>query len=394
MLRTYSHRLPVLAAAGIAALLCAQTHAAQAAKSQILYSFTGTDGSAPVGNLVTDSAGNIYGATGSGGAGSEGVVFKIATDGTETVLHSFGASDGANPVGSLTIDAAGNLYGVTTHGGTGEWGTVFKVTPDGHESILYNIAGRSDGGDPNGSLVIDANGNLFGTTQDGGTKDQGTVFEVTPGGTHTILYSFQGGKTDGGDPQGGLISFDKKTFYGTTYGGGTNGHGTVFKITNKGKETLLYSFGTGTADGWNPRAGLVKDASGTMYGTLGAGAAHGFGAAYKITADGAETLITSFTGGASGQAPVGTLGFVKGGSLIGAMNAGGTTSGSCGGTGCGVIYSVAPNGVYTVAYAFGGGTKDGSGPNGGVYKDAHQVYGVTAHGGTKNFGTVFAIKSK
>jgi uncharacterized repeat protein (TIGR03803 family) len=395
MFQAHNLKFPVLISAAVAALFCASTQNAEAAKSQILYSFAGPDGSQPNGDLVTDSAGNIYGVTGSGGGSSEGVAYQITPGGTQTLLHAFNSvPDGNNPNGGLVMDTAGNLYGVTTHGGTSEWGTIFKITPDDHESVLYNIASRSDGGFPNGSLVVDKDGNLFGTTQNGGTKDQGTVFKVAPDGTHTILYSFQGGTTDGGQPVAGLISFDKKTFYGTATAGGAHGHGVVFKITDKGKETVLYSFGVGTADGWSPRAGLIKDASGLMYGTLSAGAAHGFGGVYTITPDGVESLLISFTGGTAGQTPVGELAFQKGGLLIGAMTNGGNLTGNCGSTGCGVIYTVSSTGTYTVAYTFAGGTKDGAHPNGGIFKDAHHTYGVTLNGGTKNDGTVFALKGK
>jgi uncharacterized repeat protein (TIGR03803 family) len=151
---TYS-QIPIFVTTTAIAVLSGMTSQnAEAAKSQILHSFTGADGNGPTGNLITDSAGNIYGVTGGGGASSEGTIYKIAPDGTETVLHNFSEADGTNPVGGLVMDKAGNLYGATLHGGPTEWGTFFKLTTDGHYSILYSIAGEADGSYPNGPLSL------------------------------------------------------------------------------------------------------------------------------------------------------------------------------------------------------------------------------------------------
>jgi uncharacterized repeat protein (TIGR03803 family) len=151
----------------------------------VLYTFTGGgDGSVPVGGIVRDKAGNLYGVTALGGnafgTGGFGVVFKVDTTNTETVLHTFAGADGQNPVGALIRDNSGNLYGTTGYGGEYRWGTVFKVDTANNETVLHSFNGNSDGKYPNGGLVRDSAGNLYGTTQSGGRYDEGVVFKLKP----------------------------------------------------------------------------------------------------------------------------------------------------------------------------------------------------------------------
>lgn len=233
-----------------------------------LYVFTGgSDGGKPMAGLITDGNGNLYGTTHSGGARNRGVVFKIAPDGTETVLHSFlGVRDGAFPQSGLIADGEGNLYGTTPAGGPTDNGVVFKIAPDGTETVLHRFAGGADGSAPLGGLVADGKGNLFGTTQFGGLDNCqpglgcGIVFRIAPDGKESVFYAFTGGK-DGRQPSSRLIVDRRGNLYGTTLFGGQRNEGTVFKLSRGGSETILHSFDHRLhRDGSYPSGPLLADA--------------------------------------------------------------------------------------------------------------------------------------
>jgi uncharacterized repeat protein (TIGR03803 family) len=245
-------------------------------KEKLLHNFTGTpDGEAPLfGSMVLDSGGNLYGTTNVGGKGTCsngcGTVFKINSAGKETILHSFqnNGKDGMNPYGGLILDSTGNLYGTTNNGGNTRFGTVFTInTSTGKEKVLHSFK-QSDGQGPLSRLVRDSGGNLYGTTYSGGVGSSGTVFKLTPSGHLTTLYSFTG-LTDGGFPWGGLVLDAKGNLYGTTTSGGggscSGGCGVIFKVAPKGKETVLWNF-DGGAGGFFTYAGLVRDTKGNLYG--------------------------------------------------------------------------------------------------------------------------------
>jgi len=209
-----------------AAALAATTGIAVAGTKRfsVLYSFCQqkkcADGALPNGPLVADSAGNLYGTTSNGGSTNCfdgcGTVFRLAPDGTETVLYAFcskdtACPDGKNPISPLILDSSGNLYGTTESGGTGEdGGTVFKLAPEGTETVLYSFCSRNgcaDGDGPTGGVIMDRRSNLYGTTGGGGTGDGGTVFKLASGGKEKVLYSFcsQAGCTDGDSPFAGVV---------------------------------------------------------------------------------------------------------------------------------------------------------------------------------------------
>jgi uncharacterized repeat protein (TIGR03803 family) len=263
-------------------------------KETVLHTFTGgTDGQTARGGLVRDTAGNLYGITQGGGTSGQGVVFKVDPAGNETILHNFAGTDGNGPFGILARDAAGNLYGTTTSGGAFGNGVVFKVDPAGNETVLHSFAGAPDGASPQAGLVLDAAaGILYGTTTGGGATNNGVVFKLDPTGTETVLHSFTG--TDGSAPIAALVLDAAGNLYGTTDSGGTGscftfGCGVVFKLDTTLKETVLYNF-TGGADGAQP-LDLLLDSSGNLYGiTLegGVSGCHVFftldcGVAFKIT---------------------------------------------------------------------------------------------------------------
>jgi uncharacterized repeat protein (TIGR03803 family) len=333
-----------------------------AGNETVLYSFVGSDeGFTPVGGLTRDAAGNLYGTTYYGGTGycsddsfddGCGTVFKLDTAGQETVLHSFGNSpDGANPYAALIRDGSGNLYGTTMYGGTYGLGTVFKVTPSGQETVLYSFKGGSDGGVPYAGLVRDKRGNLYGTAVLGGTYSLGTVFKLDPAGKETTLHSFKG-VPDGQSPVGSLILDSEGNLYGTTNNGGTGGPcsqpndgcGTVFEVMSTGKERVLYSFkGVSKHDGSSPEAKLVRDAAGNIYGTTVGGGATcgpgGCGTVFMLNNAGKETIFHNFTNGDDGGYPIGGPVLDAKGNLYGTTSSGGSTE--CEG-GCGVVFKITP----------------------------------------------------
>lgn len=258
---------------------------------KILYSFTGTDGSEPYASLIFDGTGNLYGTTLAGGAYGFGIVFELVAGSngtwTEKVLHSFtGGNDGANPDGPLVLDSKGNLYGTTVSAGPRDYGAVFELTPGSNgnwsEKVIYALPGAGGSG-PFDVLIFDSSGNLYGTSAT-------TVFELTPGtnGTWTekTLHTFLGGK-DGAYAESGLILDKAGDLFGTTYTGGAH-HGTVYELkpgsNNTWNETVIHRFAAGTGDGVFPGpANLVQDARGNLYGTTSQGGTANAGVVYEIT---------------------------------------------------------------------------------------------------------------
>jgi uncharacterized repeat protein (TIGR03803 family) len=254
----------------------------------VLHTFAGcyTDGQNPDAGVVIDKDGNLWGTTSNGGPYcglySGGTIYEKTPTGYST-FFSFSGSDGANPVAGV-IDEKGSLYGTTYYGGCcGDAGLVFKVGPTGSEDILWKFTGDPDGSNPTGGVVKDKAGNIFGTTLYGGSQNEGAVYEITPSGSETVLYSFcsQPNCTDGENPYAGLIIDGEGNLYGTTVNGGEYGEGTAFKITPTGQEAWVYSFQSGA--GTNPYAGLLMDKKGNLYGTTVSGGAHAKGTVFKIT---------------------------------------------------------------------------------------------------------------
>lgn len=335
----------------------------------------------------------------------------LASEPKATVLHRFrSADDGRAAYARVISDAAGNLYGTTTLGGTAGVGTVFELTkPQAPgawtETVLYTFAGLPDGSQPYGGLIFDSAGNLYGTTCQGGTSDAGIVYQLAPpvrqdgAWTENILYSFDSNNGDGICPQGDLIFDQAGNLYGTTYEGGP-GVGTVFKLappTVKGgawTQTILHGFGG--SEGTSPRAAVIFDREGSLYGTLYNNGAFGAGAVFQLKpppkkgGSWTETTLYSFTAGADGFNPSCRLVFLKG-SLYGTTVFGGTFD-------AGIIFQLTPpadhNGAWTesVLHIFKGGS-DGSYPWAGLIVDKKGIlYGTTQYGGPSNGGTVFEMK--
>jgi len=249
-------------------------------KLKVLHAFTSDDGAEARGNLYRDKLGNFYGTALFSGASFNGTVFKYGFDGTFTVLHTFNETDGQYPEHGVVADKAGNMYGVTAFGGTSGEGTVFKIDTAGNFSTVYNFTGGADGGFLYGGLAIDGDGNLYGSTGDGGANTSGTVFKLTPGGTLTTLYNFTGG-TDGSSPEGDMLLVGKNLYSSTTLGGDpTCQCGVVYEVSMAGKQKVLHTF-TGP-DGSGYSAGLTW-ANGLFYGTVMNGGVEQNGAVFSMT---------------------------------------------------------------------------------------------------------------
>jgi uncharacterized repeat protein (TIGR03803 family) len=353
-----------------------------AGQETILYRFRSHDGYSPAA-VIRDSAGNLYGTTRFGGTSDAGTLYEVDTAGKETVLYSFtGGTDGGNPLGGVVRDSAGNLYG-TTNGGTSGWGVVYKLDTAGKETVLYSFTGGTDGGNPLGGVVRDSAGNLYGTTNGGGTSGWGVVYKLDTAGKETVLYSFTGG-ADGGETDAGVIRDSAGNLYGTTVAGGTSYAGVVYKVDTAGTETVLYNF-TGGSDGGPPVAGVIRDAAGNLYGTTNGGGTSGTGVVYELDTAGQETVLYSFKGGADGAGPAGGVVRDAAGNLYGATYFGGTSN-------AGVVYKLNTTDKETVLHSFTGG-KDGGGPSAGVILDAAgNLYGTATVGGSKGGGVLFEIK--
>jgi uncharacterized repeat protein (TIGR03803 family) len=360
-----------------------------------LASFTGLNGGVPQGNLIMDASGNMYGTTSSGGASGYGTVYEVARgSGTITTLASFNGGNG--PVAGLLMDGLGNLYGTTVWYGSGAGGTVFELAKgSGTITTLASFNGYN-GSTPTGSLIMDSGGNLYGTTYYGSANygagdNYGTVFELAKGsGTITTLASFTG---DNGLGPTGVVMDSNGNLFGTTYQGGlgivgngeiTGGYGTVFELA-KGSRTItsLEQFTPyfDPSSGLNPDASLIIDGLGNLYGTTYGGGASGDGTVFEISPRGPFTA--SFNG-ANGANPEATLAIDSQGNLFGTTYGGGAS-------GDGTVFEVARgSSTITTLTSFNG--TNGANPAGGLFVDSSgNVYGTTSSGGASNAGTIFEL---
>ncbi len=375
------------------------------AGENVLYTFQGGNDCAAYGTLIFDPSGNLYGTT-TGGFGSNGEVYELAhgsSGWSETVLHTFSGNDGIAPEGGLVRDAAGNLYGTTSRGGTSDRGTVYELSPTSggwSETILYSFTGGADGASPEGTLALDAAGNLYGVATFGGGSNNGVVFKLAPdsgGWTQSVLYSFTGGN-DGGQPLAGVMLDPAGNLYGTASQVNNDDTGVVFKLSPNSTgwtETTLYSFTNGN-DGGDPEAPLTRDAAGNLYSTGNAGGTGNAGVVFKLhpgvnappslPAAWTDTVLYSFSGGDDGNGANTGVVFDQAGNLYGATSQGGSG-------GFGVVYQLTPGSTgwsENVLYAFTGGA-DGGFPESTVLLDsAGNIYGTAIAGGQR-CGVVYQI---
>jgi uncharacterized repeat protein (TIGR03803 family) len=361
----------------------------------VVHNFSGaTDGADPLNGLVRDASGNLYGTSSAGGLSNNGVVYKLSAANYLTVVHKFkGGKDGSNPQGLLLLDVAGNIYGTSSGGGTHGAGTVFKITGI-TETVLYSFVGQADGANPVAGLIADAAGNLYGTTTAGGSTGNGTVFKLSPPTklnpkwTEQVLCSFAGG-TDGSTPVGAVALDASGNLYGTTSAGGYYGFGTVFQLTPgiTWTENTLHNFQNG-ADGGVPYAGLIADKSGNFYGAATEGGTNGGGTIFELTPSNGVwnfAVIYSVPGW-------GISGSFRNVVLDGSGNLYATTH--CDGDyNSGTIYELTPAGGtwnYNLLYTFTGG-HDGLYSFSTLVSSNGRLYGTTKYGGTKNNGVIFQV---
>jgi len=382
----------------------------------------------PTAGLTFDRAGNLYGTTQYGGAHSSGTAFELTPNSsggwTESVLYSFCSltkcQDGGTIFGSLIFDLAGNLYGTATSGGSHKSGTVFQLSPNSNggwtETVLYNFCSLpkcSDGAGPLAGLIFDQAGNLYGTTANGGGgsgNDEGTVFKLEPNAngswTESVLHSFNG--PDGSGPGASLIFDSTGNLYGTTEyggtgGGGTAGGGTIFELmpANGGwTESVLYNFCSlpNCSDGSQPRASLIFDQAGNLYGTTFLGdAACNCGVVFQLTfgqgGSWTETVLHAFTGGYDGGYAWGGLVFDGTGNLFGTAYEGGNLT-ACPTGGCGVVFKLTPNskGAWHEAVLHDFMAHPGALPAAGmIFDSAGNLYGTTRGYNSPFNGSVFEI---
>lgn len=357
----------------------------------LLYSFGGApDGYFPYGSIVIVS-GNIYGTTSYGGSGGDGTVFELTPAGStygESILHSFTGPDGQTPIALQS--AKGDLFVTAEVGGANSVGTALELSRTGKQIALTSFDGSAAGSYPEAPGLLDQKTTIYTTTYAGGTYNSGTIVALSAHGlTTTAIYNFTGG-SDGGFPQAGLIADAHGDLYGTTYGGGSAGLGTVFKLSpgKSGTESVLWSFQGGN-DGANPTAGLTFDASGDLFGTTLKGGSAGDGVVFVVKHVGnSESVIHTFTGPPDGSTPYAGL-TVQGKMLYGTTFEGGGGA-ECSG-GCGTIYEIATSGKsYAILHNFG--STDGSNPSfGSLIARGNALYGATVDGGTAGYGTVFSF---
>ena len=371
-----------------------------------LVSFDNTNGANPVAGLIADANGNLFGTTMAGGASGEGTVFEIVkTSGgyasTPTTLVSFDTTNGAVPIASLIADANGDLFGTTLVGGASGDGTVFEIveTSSGYATTPTTLVSFDDlnGALPAASLIADASGNLFGTTEAGGASGDGTVFEIvkTSSGyasTPTTLVSFE--DTDGAVPAANLVADANGNLFGTTYQGGALEDGTVFEIvkTSSGyasTPTTLVSFDY--TNGANPLASLIADANGNLFGTTSAGEASGYGTVFEVTktssgyASTPTTLVSFDT--SSGAFPLAGLIADANGNLFGTTEEGGAF-------GFGTVFEVTGSGFVPPRQKHFAGTPGSGDCTGKSISTLAQTYKGIAHAASAlGYANVTALES-
>lgn len=398
--RSRFHQGAISALVAFIIVLILTMFAAQSGQAQTytkLYEFQGGnwDGSQPLGPLLRDSAGNLYGTTQDSGKYLEGTVFRLSAGGKETVLYGFsGGSEGSFPRGGLTGDASGNLYGVTWSGyGSCDaqgCGAIYKLNGKTRQlTVVHTFTAGSDGGYPNSGLIGDSAGNLYGTTSLGGSLSDcggsgcGTIFTVDSAGTFSTLHAFT--TSEGGGASGGLLRDTAGNLYGSLSDGGRYSLGAVFQLNAAGRLKILYSFDG--LSGQKPYSGVVRDSAGNLYGTTFSGGDYGPGTVYRLNLKThTQTVLYSFTGGNDGRSPwEGSLVRDAAGNLYGTTLYGGDST-----CGCGTVFKLDPSGSFTVLHTF-------TGPDGGYIFDGlildavGNLYGTATGGGAYNAGVVFEI---
>ena len=375
-------------------LLSAGTASAGTLQTLCTFDEPTTPGRRPYAGVLSTAKGFLYGTTFQGGAGSGGTVFKLKSDGSSySVLHLFSTNppEGQSPNG-LILASDGALYGTTAIGGQKKAGTVYRIDPDGTTYAALHQFGATpgDGQNPQAELVEGKDGRLYGTTFFGGSGDMGTVFGLNKDGSgFQVLNNFTGFNGDGGNPDTGLVQGSDGFLYGTTFFGGTDDLGTVFKVKTDGTGyAILHSFSKIGSDGNNPDAALAQASDGALYGTTAAGGTAKSGTIYKLNRDGsAYVVLHSFSNSNSdGQKPLAPLLQGAGGTLYGTTYLGGSN-------GSGTLFQINQDGSgYQLVQSFDRSNGAGQNPRGALaLGGSGELYGSTWAGGSQGFGIVFRL---
>jgi uncharacterized repeat protein (TIGR03803 family) len=374
----------------------ARTQEANVVPVAALATLTLTDRPSAIrGNPLLASDGNIYFVSTAGGK-AYGSIVKLAPDGTLSLVYAFATADeGYNVYAGLTEGADGNFYGTSYFGGDKNGGSIFKVTPSGTFTLLRSLGeNKRDAYFPYGGVVQGPDGNLYGTTLRGGVNDKGTVFRIsTSGSDFSIIASFAG--SDGENPEGTLIVGADGNLYGTTLQGGSSNRGTIFRVTTGGSVSTVYSFpslgafntlGLSTNEtGANPRAGLFLAADGNYYGTAYQGGANGYGTVFRMTPGGAVSVVHAFTGAPFGSGfPLSGVTQDASGNLYGTTESGGYLN-------QGTAWRIAPDGTFSLLHSFSGTLIDGSKPNGTLVPLGGAIYGATLSDSVSGEGVIFKL---
>jgi uncharacterized repeat protein (TIGR03803 family) len=351
----------------------------------VVHTFTGgADGASSSAALIQATDGNFYGTSDSGGAFNLGTIFRMTPSGVVTILHVFtGGADGASPLAALIQASDGNFYGTTYMGGVADKGTIFTMTPGGAFTPLHAFTGGyGDGANPRAPLVQATDGNFYGTTELGGVSNRGTLFQMTPAGLFTVMYTFTGG-VDGAYPCAPVIQATDGNFYGTTYSGDSSTFGRIFRMTPAGRVTVVHTFAGGAADGANPVSALVQANDGNFYGTTLLGGASNAGTAFKMTAAGSVTVLNTFGGGYDGANPGAALIHSADGNFYGTTRAGAS--------GYGTVFKMSPAGMFTLLHRFTGGADGAMASAALIQAKSGKLYGTTTSGGSSALGVVFRL---
>lgn len=411
---TISRRVTVALAMTLAlGLTLVSSPAARAQTYMVIHDFTGADGASPQAGVTVDRGGNLYCTTSAGGPYNRGGVCKLSHQGSGWMFKSLynfpGPPDASVPLDRIVIGPDGSLYGATEFGGRNcgggvGCGTVYKLQPPlgpcktslcpWTETVLYRFSGGGDGANPGyGDLVFDAAGNIYGTTFFGGVNAQGVVYKLTRSGsgwTESPICVFGG--TDGASPFSGVVFDSAGNLYGTTNSGGANGYGTVYKLSPSGSgwtESTLYSFDL-TNSGGSPYGGVILDSAGNLYGGTSSGGTGSGGTIFQLSPSGGGwtfALLYSLTGTAYQPGLYSNLVRDAAGNLYG-------TAAKDGANGFGAVFKLTPEQggwTYTSLHAFTGGS-DGAYPIGGVAFDANgNLFGTAKSGGAHGDGVVWEI---
>jgi uncharacterized repeat protein (TIGR03803 family) len=348
----------------------------------------GADGSSPYGAVTFDRNGNMYGTTSEGGVNFAGDVWEITNTGTYVELYSFGnGSDGSYPYGNVVFDSNGNMYGTTAEGGANGKGIVWEISAAGVYSDIHDFGSGTDGKFPQAGVTVDSSGNLYGTALSGGVNGFGIVWEISTTSGYLDVHDFGSG-TDGRLPKGNVVFDSSGTMYGTASTGGiySSSGGIVWKLTSGSVYSDIHDFGDGT-DGQNPSASIAFDSSGNLIGTTDNGGLNSAGTIWKITSGGTYSDIHDFGVGLDGQNPTGSPTFDSHGNFFG-------TASNGGGAGYGMVWEISSSGTYSDVYDFQAGT-DSQNPSGNVTFDGNgNMYGTATYGGASGSGTVWELAYK